>query len=155
MSLGDKFNASDSKSPQRAAFAAEWDRQFRFLPITCQDAINTNPTATRRSAFRERGKGNGAPGAASELLKHSLYMGEKEKPPKTDEVRMRTYLVIIKSYAQFTIDAYDYTENAEDGRIYFHKTKDKSDKKTFFSSAWLIAIMEIPKRETVVVERSN
>ena len=62
---------------------------------------------------------------------------------------MKTYLIIIKSYAEFTIDAYDYTEHSEDGRVYFHKTKDKSDQKTFFLASWLIAIIEIAKHETV------
>ena len=45
MSLGDKFNASDGKGAQRAAFRDEWDRQFRFLPTDRQEAINRDPTA--------------------------------------------------------------------------------------------------------------
>jgi hypothetical protein len=62
---------------------------------------------------------------------------------------MKTYLVMTKSGVETKITACDYTENAEDGRVYFHKAKDKSDKKTFFLTSWVLAIVEMDNHLTL------
>jgi hypothetical protein len=60
---------------------------------------------------------------------------------------MKSYLVITKSSAEITVTAYDYTEDGKDGRVYFHKAKDKSDRKNFFVTGWVAAIVEIENHD--------
>ena len=68
---------------------------------------------------------------------------------------MKTYLVITKNGVETQITAYDFTENAEDGRIYFHKAKDNSDKKSFLVTTWVTAILEIEKPLTLAELRER
>ena len=43
MSFINPRNVSDGKAALRAAFREEWQRQFHFLPINQQAAINKDP----------------------------------------------------------------------------------------------------------------
>ena len=68
---------------------------------------------------------------------------------------MKTYLVVTKNGVETQIAAYDFTENTDEGRIYFHKEKDKSDKKSFLLTNWVVAVLEIERQLTVAEIRER
>lgn len=59
---------------------------------------------------------------------------------------MKNYLIRFKGAADQIVSAHDYTEDAVNGRFWFHKQQDRSDKKSFIEASAVSAILEVNVR---------